>query len=269
VTTRGKRWAVRHNLDARREWTSQRRNSVIGSFASVLKLRFARALVLSLAMAGAGVAGCSPKGDASDSTRRGSGAAAGDSITITKDRSEDLTGDGAPEKIILSARGSRMDSLRVRLEIRGAGDSVLYVSSWTSRFYFQYLERAGMSDAAADSIVRRHLDAVLADSAFRTGVPGSSADTMRAAMMRDAIRYDIATNQLRTAHGLPLDAEIPPSAHDSINVLAASVPKARIDALYDELKGKKSFTFFAGGEVTYSIAWSDREKRFVTIFSCC
>lgn len=243
---------------------------MIGSFANVLKLAVARALVLGLAVGIGAVAGCSPKGDATDSTTSGGGGATpADSINITKERSEDLTGDGAPEKLSLSARGSRMDSLRVRLEIRGAGDSVLHASSWNSRFYFQYLERSGMTDAAADSIVRRHLDRVLADSAFRTGVSGSSADTMRASMMRDAIRYDVATNELRTAHGLPLGAEIPPSAHDSINVLAAAVPKARIDALYDELKGKRSFTFFAGGEVTYSIAWSDREKRFVTIFSCC
>jgi len=211
---------------------------------------------------------CAPKADAPDSAKGGAPAVS-DAINITKERSEDLTGDGVNEKLSLSARGSQMDSLRVRLEIRSADDSLLYASEWSSRFYFQYLERAGMSDAAADSTVRRHLDAVLVDSAFRTGVPGSAADTMRSAMMRDAIRYDIATNEWRTQHSLALGAEIPPAAHDSINIAAAAVPKSQIDALFQELQGKKSFTFFAGGEVTYSIAWSDREQRFVTIFSCC
>ena len=239
---------------------------MIGSFDIVdivRKTPTAKALAAAVLLAA-----CAPKADAPDSANGGAPPVS-DAINITKERSEDLTGDGVNEKLSLSARGSQMDSLRVRLEIRSADDSLLYASEWSSRFYFQYLERAGMSDAAADSTVRRHLDAVLVDSAFRTGVPGSAADTMRSAMMRDAIRYDIATNEWRTQHSLALGAEIPPAAHDSINIAAAAVPKSQIDALFQELQGKKSFTFFAGGEVTYSIAWSDREQRFVTIFSCC
>ena len=239
---------------------------MIGSFDIVRKTTTAKALATAAVLL---VAACAPRADAPDSARGGAAAPATDAINIMKERLEDLTGDSVNEKITLSARGSRMDSLRVRLEIRSADDSLLYASSWSSRFYFQYLDRAGMSDAAVDSTVRWRLDVVLADSAFRTGVPGSAADTMRTMMMRDAIRYDIATNEWRTRHGLALGAEIPPTAHDSINVAAAAVPKSQIDALFQELKGKKSFTFFAGGEVTYSIAWSDREQRFVTIFSCC
>ena len=231
----------------------------------VVRHKVASAVVGALALA---VIACTPKTDAADSTRD-SVAAPVDSINVVKERSEDLTGDGSPEKLTLTARGARMDSLRVRLEIRSASDSLLYTAAWSSRFYFQYIDRAAMSDAAADSVVHRRLDAVLADTAFRTATPGPAADTMRASMMRDAIRYDIATSQLRARHGLPLAAELPPAAHDSINVLAAAVPKAQIDALYSELQGKKSFTFFAGGEVTYAIAWSERERRFVTIFSCC
>ena len=190
-------------------------------------------------------------------------------INIAKERAEDLTGDGAPEKISLTARGARMDTLRVHLEIRSPGDSVLYASSWDSHFYFQYVERAGLSDAAADSIVRRHLDAVLADTAFRTVETGTATDTIPAMMMRDAIRYDIATHRMRVAHGLQPGAELPRAAHDSVNMLAAAVSRADIDTLFRELRGRKSFTWFAGGEVTYSIAWSDREQRFVTVFSCC
>ena len=240
------------------------------SFANVLRMRAIQVPVLVAAMVIGGSAACSPTSDATDSARARDTTRV-DSIQIAYERDDfgDLTGDAANEQILVTARGPRIDSLRVRLEIRGAGDSLLYASSWSSSFYFQYLDRAAMSDAAADSTVRRHLAAILVDSAFRVGGRGSPRDTMHASMMRDAIRYDIATNELRTAHGLPVGAELPPSAHDSVNTLAAAVPKARIDALYDELKGKKSFTYFAGGEVTYSIAWSDRERRFVTIFSCC
>ena len=260
----GKRWAARHISNARCQ--AQPRERIRVTSASVNVRQMAVSAVLAATVMGA--LACTPKADA-PSPARDTVPAPADSINLTKERSEDLTGDGSNERITVTARGSRMDSLRVRLEIRSADDSLLYASSWSSRFYFQYLDRASIPDAAADSIVRRHLDAVLADSAFRTGTPGPAADTMRATMMRDAIRYDIATNQLRTRHGLALGAEIPPSAHDSINTLATAVPKSQIDALFEELRGKRSFTYFAGGEVTYSIAWSQREQRFVTIFSCC
>ena len=226
---------------------------------------------LSVALA---TASCTPN-DGAPATRADSAAASTAAINIVKDRAEDLTGDGVAEKISLTARGSEIDSLPVRLEIRSADDSVLYAASWNSHFYFQYLDRPAMSDAAADSTVRRRLDEVLLDTAFRI-VPADAgkpmrtpADTIQSDMMRDAIRYDIATNQWRTQHGLGLGAEVPPAAHDSINMMAAAVPRAQIDALFEELRGKKTFTFFAGGEVTYSIAWSAREQRFVTVFSCC
>ena len=220
-----------------------------------------------MTLAAFATAACAETGGRTDSAR--DTAAASDSISIANERLEDLTGDGTPEKIALTARGARMDSLRVRLEIRSPGDSVLYASSWDSHFYFQYVERGSVSDAAADSIVRRHLDAVLADTAFRTVPTGPARDTIPAMMMRDAIRYDIATHRMRVAHGLQPGAELPRAAHDSVNMLAAAVSRADIDTLFRELRGRKSFTWFAGGEVTYSIAWSDREQRFVTVFSCC
>lgn len=213
------------------------------------------------------IAACTQRDAGADAVR--DSASVPDSINIAKERSEDLTGDGTAEKITLTARGSRMDSLRVQLRISSPGDSVLYESSWDSHFYFQYVERAGLTDAAADSIVRRHLDAVLADTAFRTVATGTGTDTIPAMMMRDAIRYDIATHRLRVARGLRPGTELPRAAHDSVNVLAAAVSRADIDTLFRELRGRKSFTYFAGGEVTYSIAWSDREQRFVTVFSCC
>ena len=236
---------------------------MIGSFGGVPE---SRAAVVAAMLALIGVA-CSPGTDARDSARVV--ATTPDAISISRQRSEDLTGDGAPEMLTLAARGPAIDSLRVRLEIRSASDSLLYAATWDSHFYFQYVERASLSDAAADSIVRRHLDVVLGDTAFRVVPAATGRDTIQTTMMRDAIRYDIATHRLRTAHGIAPGEEVPPSAHDSINVLATAVRRAEIDALVDELRGRRSFTFFAGGEVTYSIAWSDREKRFVTVFSCC
>ena len=227
---------------------------------------YAAALVMALS----GQA-CTPTPDASDTTAASVAPAAptGDTIRIARGISEDLTGDGRPERLTLDARGPTIDSLRVRLEIRSPEDSLLLASSWTSEFYFQYVDRAEMTDAAADSTVRKHINAVLTDSAFRNRVAGTVSDTMMLGMMRDAIRYDIATHQWRTENSLAPGDELPPAAHDPINTLARAVPRSRIDALVTELRGRKTFTWFAGGEVTYTIAWSDRERRFVTIFSCC
>jgi hypothetical protein len=193
----------------------------------------------------------------------------GASVRSRYSRAEDLTGDGRAERLVLTAEGPNHDSLDIRLEIRSPDDSLLYASTWDSRFYFQYDDRRAMTDSAAALKVRTQLNRVLVDTAFRVGPRGTASDTVRLAMMRDAIRYDIATNQLRAEHGLAPGEPLPPAAHDSVNVLARAVPAARIAALVAELENRKSFQYFAGGEVTYAIAWSDQERRFVTIFSCC
>ena len=193
----------------------------------------------------------------------------GEPITISRARSEDLTGDDRAERLLLTARGPRIDSLDVRLEIRSPEDSLLYASAWNSLFYFQYDDRSAMTDSAADAKVRGHLDRVLASEAFRVGARGVVGDTARLSMMRDAIRYDIATLLWRAQNRLGPGDPLPPEAHDPINVLARGVSASRIENILREVDARKSFQFFAGGEVTYAIAWSDQEKRFVTIFSCC
>ena len=190
-------------------------------------------------------------------------------IAIARDRGEDLTGDGRPERFTLTARGPTIDSLDVRLEIRSPEDSLLYASSWSSTLYFIYEDRRSMTDSAADAKVRAHLDRVLASEAFAPRPRGTVTDTTRRTMMRDAIRYDIATAQWRAEHRLPIGAPLPPTAHDPIEVLARAVPASRIEGFVRELDGRKSFRYFAGGEATYEIAWSDQEKRFVTILACC
>jgi hypothetical protein len=198
-----------------------------------------------------------------------SAVAAGAPIRSRHTRAEDLTGDGRSERLVLTSEGPTYDSLDVRLEIRSPEDSLLYAASWNSRFYFQYDDRSAMTDSAVAMKVRAHLGRVLADSAFRVGGRGITSDTMRLSMMRDAIRYDIATERWRSEHGLQPGDPLPPAAHDSINTLARGVLATRIDSLVAELGERRSFQYFAGGEVTYAIAWSDRERRFVTIFSCC
>ncbi len=208
------------------------------------------------------VAGCGGERAAPDAEDPGE-------LRINHNLSTDLTGDGTPERISVAATGPQIDSLDVQLEIRSAEDSVLYASSWNTRFYFQYEDRSSMSDSAADAKVRRMLERVVEDSAIRINTAGLTGDTDRLAMVRDAIRFNIATHEWRRANSLPPGKPLPPTAHDPINVLAAKVDPARIDSLVSELKGRKTFWFHAGGEVSYAIAWSDQERRFVTVHSCC
>ena len=248
-----------------------------------------RIALAALALASA----CSAPRDAADTSAaaRATGGDAGDTSAATHDSAsardalrvshalrEDLTGDGRGELLTLDARGPRMDSLDIRLEIRSAGDSVLYRSTWRSRSYFEYLERSSMADSAADALVRRQLARVLGDTAFGTvgaggfiafGSTRSPADTSLVDMMRDAVRHDIATHQWRRSNRVSLDAELPRAAHDPIGVLAKAVPADSIDAVIDDLRGHRAFHYSVGGETSYAIAWSDRQQRFVTIFACC
>jgi hypothetical protein len=216
---------------------------------------------------------CAPSDDdTADTTGGPSGAPPAPTpgaVEISRQRSEDLTGDGRAERFTLTARGPTIDSLDVRLEIRSPEDALLYAASWRSELYFTYDDRGAMTDSAAGAKVRAHLDRVLASEAFASGPLGTVRDTMRLTMMRDAIRYDIAKADWRAQHGLAPGAPLPPESHDPIEVLARAVPAARIETLVRELEGRPSFKYFSGGEETTAIAWSERERRFVTIFSCC
>ena len=48
-----------------------------------------------------------------------------------------------------------------------------------------------------------------------------------------------------------------------------SVGDARVESLVAELRDRPTFRYFAGGEATYAIAWSEEERRFVTVWACC
>ena len=259
--------------------------SRLGAFANVRACtrasRRISLMCLALGVALVAIAACSSRDGGTagrDSGRAAVDSSSGDSLRVSHARSEDLTGDGRAERLTLDARGPRMDSLDVVLEIRSPADSVLYRSTWNSRYYFQYVERSSMSDADADTLIRGHLARVLTDTSFGTvggggfiaaGSKRAPADTSGREMMRDAIRFDIAIAEWRRANGTGSWDGLPPGAHTAVNTLAKAVPAARIESLAEELQGRRALRFFAGGEVTYAIAWSDREQRFVTIFSCC
>jgi hypothetical protein len=196
---------------------------------------------------------------------------AGDAITIRRSREVDLTGDRRAERFLVLATGPRYDSLEVTLEIRSPEDSLLYTASWESSFYFHYDDRSQLTDSAVEHRVRAQIDSLLASPAFQPAGRGVTTDArLNRETMRDAIRFDIAEERWRTANGIPADSSTPPQAWDAINRIAQdSVSEAQIESLVAELQDRPTFRYFAGGEATYAIAWSDEERRFVTVWACC
>jgi hypothetical protein len=207
-----------------------------------------------------------------DADRKASGTSAtGDPITIRRTREVDLTGDRRPERFVVVATGPRYDSLDVTLEIRSPEDSLLYTDSWDSGFYFHDDDHSQLTDSAVEHRVRAQIDSLLGSASFRPGGSELSAgERMSHEGMRDAIRYDLAEEMWRLANRIPIDSSTPPSALDAVTELARdSVSDARVESLVAELRDRPTFRYFAGGEATYAIAWSDEERRFVTVWACC
>jgi len=202
---------------------------------------------------------------ASDST------ATGPPISIRRTREVDLTGDRRAERFVVVATGPRYDSLDVTLEIRSPEDSLLYTDSWDSGFYFRYDDRSQLTDSVVQQRVRAQIDSLLGNNAFRPGGAALTTDERQNREgMHDAIRYDLAEDMWRRANRVPIDSSTPPTALDAIEAFARdSVSDARIESLVAELLDRPTFRYFAGGEVTYAIAWSEEERRFVTVWACC
>jgi hypothetical protein len=198
-------------------------------------------------------------------------AGSGPTITIRRTREADLTGDRRPERFVVIANGSRYDSLDVTLEIRSPEDSLLYTDAWDSGLYFENDDRTQLTDSAVEHRVRAQIDSVLASSSFQAGGSVLTTDErMNRDGMRDAIREDIAEEMWRRANQIPIDSSTPPTAAEAIYVMARdSVSDARIESLVAELRDRPIFRYFAGGEANYAIAWSEEERRFVTIWACC
>jgi hypothetical protein len=180
----------------------------------------------------------------------------------------DLTGDGSPETVLLQARGPRVDSAQVDLLILATNGDTLYHDVWNTQRYFQYEKRSSFTDAEATSKIVAHLQRVLSDSAFTSdGPPARLTDNFPDGIDHDAIRYDLKEATVRERHGLRPAQPLRGSMYDEMEKV--EVPTAAIDSLAAELSDMPTFTYFAGGEVTSTIAWSAARNRFIRIFSCC
>jgi hypothetical protein len=181
----------------------------------------------------------------------------------------DLTGDGAAERVVATAIGPSFDSMAVRLEIRdGRTGAVLYVARWSTRDYFKY-ERP--SDAAArERTVRQQFEQLLLN-AFNGPTIKTPDGVSHTAVDTAAVRYHLLELDWRRAHGIADTMPTPPDAESEIGRPRPTTAeeKARIAAVVAEVRDRPNFTFHQGGELTYTIAWSDREHAFVRIQSCC
>jgi hypothetical protein len=192
-------------------------------------------------------------------------------IRVQRERTLDLTGDGTTERVLVSAHGPTYDALDVELAITTARGDTLWYEQWSSMHYFKYDAREGKPDSAVARIVRGHVDALLADDSFTTG--GLPAALRRGgtaagqASMREAVEYHLAELDWRRGADMVPSDPTPPDAYDRIRVENVGAP--RVTVVIEELMARPAFTYYAGGEATYAIAWSEREHAFVRIYACC
>jgi hypothetical protein len=184
-------------------------------------------------------------------------------------RAYDLTGDGRPETIVVHAEGPDVDSADVELLILSTSSDTLYRDTWNTTRYFQYEYRNTFTDSAAHAKVLAHLKRILTDTMFTKDGPSA---TMKKAypggVDRDAVLYDLKDAMVREKHNLrPGDPFTDVSLHDEVE--KAQVSKAAVDSLVTEVAKMPTFRYEAGGEVSYTLAWSPSKQRMVRIFACC
>jgi hypothetical protein len=164
-----------------------------------------------------------------------------------QDRAEiELTGDTAPETILVTATGPDWRSLDVRLEIRSASGETLFQDRWPSSQYFNRAPRVDpRSPDAIEKVVRGDIATIVGDQKARQADMIARGHGIHSeSEMRDAIAWD-----LRNAGQDP--------------------SRARVDALVRELRTQPKFIFFSGNESHTGIAWSAMERRFVRVYLCC
>jgi hypothetical protein len=187
-------------------------------------------------------------------------------ISIQHERDFELTGDTIAERVRVHASGNSYDSLDVRLEVQARDGTILYVDRWSSRLYFVYEDRAQFSDAEVLRRVRAHLQRVVHDSSYYDPRSGRRRNPIFQ-VDRDHVAYSVAERDWRDEHEIADTAELEPDAHSEIRAQDASAE--RVAGLVSEFNAVPVFTYYAGGEANYTIAWSPSERRFFTVRACC
>ena len=189
-------------------------------------------------------------------------AAPADTIFTLGSREIDMTGDGQPEVLSLVAQGPSTDSLGVTFQIVSSG-RVLYAASLhpITRVEGDDAARRTRTPAEQLAFVGGFGARFFADDRF---VPASRflADLTDGATGRArAIPSVIARHRAAYRdHALGGLESVPPST-DTTGAGAVWADMLRRDRLV--------FRFGPGGELATAIAWSDRDRRFYRLLSCC
>ncbi len=194
----------------------------------------------------------------------------------------DLTGDGVPETLRLTASGPRPLGLAVSFSIRSDGREI-YQMSWGSGGYFKYEPELVMSEPG-DSVlyahVRDQLGPFFDESAFMT-VPRSAlnADYSRGPfdppdMDNDPVK--LISGQLLMPF---LQDSLSAAGVDSTAVFRQAIEIAywsgrvhpEAQGIWDLMTAEEllTFRFNAGGEANQRIAWSRISGRFFNVWACC
>ena len=209
---------------------------------------------LRLFMLAAIIGGCAPRDD--ESRRQGEAVRGGAPIPVDA-RSDpwwehtvarDLTGDGRAETLRLVARGYRPESLKVTFSIT-AVDSVLYTLSWPSDGYFAYegpIESIPPSRLAERT--RSALSRFLNDDAFGTTAEVDSGEAVETISHQLCVTF---ANGTYATDPSCLDTLVRPLWQDMVR------------------RNVVTFSFGSGGEVSRTIVWSTRMRRFLEVFACC
>jgi hypothetical protein len=193
---------------------------------------------------------------------------AGEPVNLHRERTIDLTGDGAVETVLVTARGRDYDSLDIAIVIRNAAGDTLWRDGWPSAHYFEHIVHDVKSAEEARSIVRSHVDSLLAEDRFSgRGLPQRLRGGTTRAMLREAVQYHLAELDWRGRADLRPSDPTPRDAYDRIE--PQHVVRERVDVVLAELEARPSYWYHAGGEAVHAIAWSERENGFVRLYSCC
>ena len=195
--------------------------------------------------------------------------ASGD-LALRNETYRELDGDDEnAERLVATLSKGPLDSMMVRLEIRSSKDRILYRHEWPAVAYVKYEEPGAAKDSAlVMRAARRELAKILADSAFIRGTDAPRYSGKTSADL-DAIRYDIAEHEYRTAKSLKKWDPLPRGAYEELNTFARAVTAARIQTVAAETSTGPAFKYYAGGEENYVVAWSASEARMVRIAACC
>lgn len=194
----------------------------------------------------------------------------------------DVTGDGKPDTLTLTAFGSQPDTLDVVLQIRSSG-RVAFTDRWVNTDEFIDDDSTMVKDRRALARqVRREMDdffddrnftPIRDDSTLRTDWKVGDASDCGPALDCVAffLRFERA-KAARIARGLPSVPDGPDAYGAFIDgVTRSPFDTALVRRIGSEWRGSRalSFTYSHGYETTKTIVWSAVARRFFTVFECC